>query len=304
MLQPSQMTPTVPAYASLWKQHDYNANPFAPLECKVEAHLVPTICESWAPHTARGFYVVNAFDHYWCHEIYITDTKHSRVCNAVFFKHKYLTMPTITPVNALIRAVDDLTDAISGIIPPPSTTREAVDQLMLIFKQQAKKAKDNATTQRVLKECAQAERVRTKEDTIETPTAEPSNEPTTAFHNMPITTFPHLEVEYPDIDVGIINGRIPLVSQDDNNGPAANTPIQWQRQTITQDYLFSMLDIPGITKPFTNRQASLRKFPLQFLCDFAYAVLDDKTGNLLEYCHLLKHPKCKDVWSKLFGTEI
>ena len=33
---------------------------------------------------------------------------------------------------------------------------------MVIFKQQAEKAKDNATTQRVLKECAQAERVHYK----------------------------------------------------------------------------------------------------------------------------------------------
>ena len=41
-------------------------------------------------------------------------------------------------------------------------TRDAVDQLMTIFKQQAEKAKDDATTQRVLKECAQAERVHNK----------------------------------------------------------------------------------------------------------------------------------------------
>ncbi len=86
----------------LWKQHDYNANPFAPLGCRVEAHLAPGICESWAPHTASGFYVGNAWEHYRCHKIYITDTCHSRVCNMVFFKHKYLTMPTITPANALI----------------------------------------------------------------------------------------------------------------------------------------------------------------------------------------------------------
>jgi hypothetical protein len=33
-------------------------------------------------------------------------------------------------------------------------------------------------------------------------------------------------------------------------------------------------------------------------------VLDDKTGNLLEYWHLLKHPKYKDVWSQSFGKEI
>ncbi len=64
MLRPSQMTPTISAYAYLWKQHSYNANLFVPLGCKVEAHLVPTIRESWAPHTASGFYVGNVWDHY------------------------------------------------------------------------------------------------------------------------------------------------------------------------------------------------------------------------------------------------
>ena len=46
MLRPSPMTPTVSAYAYAWGQHNYNANPFAPLSCKVEAHLVPSICET------------------------------------------------------------------------------------------------------------------------------------------------------------------------------------------------------------------------------------------------------------------
>ena len=47
-----------------------------------------------------------------------------------------------------------------------------------------------------------------------------------------------------------------------------------------------------------------RTFPLQFLCDLAYAVLDDDTADLLEYCHLIKHPKYKDMWSNSFGKEI
>jgi hypothetical protein len=65
-------------------------------------------------------------------------------------------------------------------------TRDAVDQLMLIFKQQAEKAKDNATTQRVLKEHAQAERVHNKSTPSPTGPSPP----------------PPFEVDYPDIDVG------------------------------------------------------------------------------------------------------
>jgi hypothetical protein len=159
---------------------------------------------------------------------------------------------------------------------------------MVIFKQQAKKAKDNATTQRVLKERAQAEMVPNK---------------SLANYSTPMP----VEVPYPDAKFGHVP-ETPVILQDEDNTirayPAANTRQQQKVQTITQDYLFHMMDIPGRTKPFSNQQAASRKHPLQSLCDFASAVLDDKTGDLLEYHHLLRHPKYRDVWSKSFGTEI
>ena len=61
------------------------------------------------------------------------------------------------------------------------------------------------------------------------------------------------------------------------------------------------MEIPGYKAPFSPQQAASRKYPLQFLCDLAYTVL---TCDLLEYHHLMKHPKYKDVWTKSFGTEI
>ncbi len=68
--------------------------------------------------------------------------------------------------------------------------------------------------------------------------------------------------------------------------------------------MLQCMEIPGYKAPFTAKQAASRKYPLQILCDFGYAVLDDETGNLLEYHHLMKHPKYKDVWTKSFGTEL
>jgi hypothetical protein len=120
MLRMSRMTPSVSAYAYLWGKHDYNANPFAPLGCKVEAHVTPGNQETWAPHTVSGFYVSNAWEHYRSHEIYISNTKHTRTSLIAFFKHKYLTMPTITPANA---PAGYLTDAIVGLIPAPCAHR-------------------------------------------------------------------------------------------------------------------------------------------------------------------------------------
>jgi hypothetical protein len=279
MFRPSWITPTVSAYTYLWGQHDYNSNLFAPLSCKVEAHLVPSIQETWAPHTTSGFYVENSWEHYCCHKVFINDTSHTRICSTVFFKHKYLTMPTITTSNALIHAADNLADAIAGIIPPPNITTNAIDQLINIVKLQATKNKDAASAQRVLKELAQAARVSTK-----TNKQSPTAEPTTTITTTPMSVSP-LEIEYPDLDTGMLQGTL-MISQGkmgDNSSPAANTCLQWKVRTITQDYLFHLMDTPELPRLFTNQQATSRRYPLQFLCNFANAVLDDETGNLLEY---------------------
>ncbi len=72
-----------------------------------------------------------------------------------------------TPDNALIRVADHLRDAISGLIPTTTVTVNAVDQLITIFKLQAKASKDTAIAQRVLREHAQAERVIEEEHQLE-----------------------------------------------------------------------------------------------------------------------------------------
>ena len=77
MLRTTKTTPSVSAYAYILGEHNYNANPFAPLGCKVEAHVMTGTRETWAPHTASGFYIGNTKEHYQCHEIYICDAKHT-----------------------------------------------------------------------------------------------------------------------------------------------------------------------------------------------------------------------------------
>ena len=54
----------------------------------------------------------------------------------------------------------------------------------------------------------------------------------------------------------------------------------------------------------TPSQAASRKYPIEFLCDFAGSVLDAETGELLEYRHLIKHPKYKDDRGHSFGNEV
>jgi len=184
-------------------------------------------------------------------------------------------MPTVTPADALIRAADSLTDAIAGLIPTPTSTMDAVDQLMVIFKQQARAANDAATAQRVLRERAQAERV--IEEERQANEAQTSRTP---------TSFPPIPAISPSLELEELNPQgLPQIMQDKpddyNDSPAANTRQQRETRSLTQDFMLHCMEIPGYKAPFTAQQAALRKYPLQFLCDLAYAVLDDETGDLL-----------------------
>ena len=82
LLRPSRMTPTISSYTNLCS----NMSTMQTRLRHLEAHLVPTIRKTWAPHTASGFYIGNAWDHYCCHEMYINDTKHTHTYDTVFFK--------------------------------------------------------------------------------------------------------------------------------------------------------------------------------------------------------------------------
>jgi hypothetical protein len=135
-------------------------------------------------------------------------------------------MPSLTPLDALIRAADDLTTAIAGVIPPPNMTTNAIKQLIKIIKTQAKKEKDEAKLQRMLRENAQAERVLNENMA---PSTRPTDEPLARPTSPQATLFPPLKIkEYPDVNLGTLRGTSISNPDDDSNSarPAANTRYQ------------------------------------------------------------------------------
>ena len=52
------------------------------------------------------------------------------------------------------------------------------------------------------------------------------------------------------------------------------------------------------------RELASQKLSSKLLCEIAGAVLDDETGEMMEYRHLRISPRYRDMWGKLFGNEI
>ena len=59
-----------------------------------------------------------------------------------------------------------------------------------------------------------------------------------------------------------------------------------------------------INKVVSAMAASGRRYPLAVISNMAVPVLDHDTGLSLQNCHLLKHPKYQDIWSKLYPNEL
>ena len=54
---------------------------------------------------------------------------------------------------------------------------------------------------------------------------------------------------------------------------------------------------------FTTKENRRGRSPLQALCELANAVLDVKTGKMLEYRHLRQHQEFKEAWDKSGANE-
>jgi hypothetical protein len=151
---------------------------------------------------------------------------------------------TARKVTHLICAADYLTDTILGLVPAPTCTQDAVDQLMVIFKQQVCTANDTATAQRVLRAHAQAERVIKEE--------QPTHVQQKSVQAQ-VTPSPSFEIKVNN-DIGDTLQGIPQITQDKyDSPPSANTRQQRETRTLNQEFMLQCMEIPGYNPPFTAK---------------------------------------------------
>ena len=105
--------------------------------------------------------------------MWVKGTGAVRSTDTVFFKHKHITNPTVTPADAIVNASKDLTAALKGNVPGSlgATSLDDLKQLEEIFAQKAKSYKALIPVE------AQPPRVREEAATpprVATPTVQPN----------------------------------------------------------------------------------------------------------------------------------
>ena len=91
---------------------DYNKMPLAPMGCAVQVHVSPNRRLTWAAHSLDGWYLRTSDEHYRCHVVFVKKTRSKRISDTVYFQHKYITNPTITHEDKVVKALGDATQTL------------------------------------------------------------------------------------------------------------------------------------------------------------------------------------------------
>ena len=115
LLQQSNVAPTILAYADANGPFDYNAMPLAPmLGCTVQIYESTNRRTTWAENSIKGWYLHTSPEHYRCHVMHVKKMRSEQITDTVWFKHKYITQPKVTPADQIVKAINDLTCALKG----------------------------------------------------------------------------------------------------------------------------------------------------------------------------------------------
>ena len=117
MLGKSQSNPKISSYAHLNGTHNYSVLPFLPIGMEALIHEKPTCRKIFAEHCKKVYVLGTSYEHYRCWNLWINETRTPRVSGTVFFKHKYITNPTVTPKDADVASAANIADALKNKIP-------------------------------------------------------------------------------------------------------------------------------------------------------------------------------------------
>ena len=130
LLRQSNVAPNISAWVYHRGSFDYNRMPIAPMGCAVQFHIKPSKRKTFSEHSEDGFYLKTSPEYYRTHVVFVKKTRAKRLADTVFFKHKYITQPTITPADAIVNAYNKLRQAIQGIQNAPDDAHfEAMERI-------------------------------------------------------------------------------------------------------------------------------------------------------------------------------
>jgi hypothetical protein len=205
--------------------------------------------------------------------VFVKTTRKTRVSDTVYFKHKYLTQPTVTQADAIVQAYHDLIHAIKGTAKSNHKVHiDAIQKMQEVMEPQYNQTIESPhvpppRVQKLEATMHQTPRVQN----VTPPQAGPS-EPTIVIPRPQPPGRTPAPVKSNATSEQSIAERVRARRRGTNSAPMENTE--------------------SIAERVKRRRQEV-----------AAPVLDHDTGQLLEYRALLRHPKFKEDWNLSAANE-
>jgi single-stranded DNA-binding protein len=307
LLRQSHVAPNISAYAYHHGSFDYNRMPLAPMGCAVQFHIKPDKRKTWGEHSMDGWYLKTSPEHYRCHIVFVKKTQATRVTDTVFFKHKYITQPEVKPADVIIKAYQDLRQALQSIKDPENAKQmQALEQIQ----EQLSPGNKMQIEQRIQRRHPRVQNTimqKLTESTQQQPPrvqfVEPRGKSLQSTRMIVASPREHVIVSSSKSPQKEIVKPVPIirepkyVAQEDSIAArlkarkAASSPNSVNARQASATTV-AKADDESIAERLLRRKRQIVNSIEQ-----AFPVLDPEKGQLLEYRQLLRHPKFKETWN-------
>ncbi|KAL7490093.1 hypothetical protein ACHAW6_016101 [Cyclotella cf. meneghiniana] len=301
LLRQSNSTPTISAYAHMNGPFDYNKMPLAPLGCNVQVHEKTDTRGTWAFHSVDGWYIQTSPEHYRTHKCHIKSTNCDRFSDTVQFQHKRITNPSVSAKDKLMNAIAACQQALNNATN--DTSNSEISMLQSILNQARQKVTGETMDTPVTQSLP-----RVQMNTNSQPPQDEGKRTTRSMTAMltpgvapPSPSIPHSapRVQTPALPIRKRRKRIQVPVP--TYAPAANT----RSKTKEKEHQRKLGQKPAgqpkrasyLHQPTRNLRSTRKRFKqIENDVHKALAVMDKKSGKMLNYRQLLHHPDYKKDW--------
>ena len=289
LLHATNVVPHVSAYAYHHGQFNYDQMPLASMGCAVQFHIKPKWRASCGEHSEDGWYLQTSPEHYRCHIVFVKKTRHKRVSDTVYFKHKYITQPTITPANAVVKALQDLMHAIKGKCNNKGTAQfNAITHLQEAFSPGHQLVPESYIPKKTwVPEQAPRVKAEARPPRVQFDKRAPR---TVVYNANPRAPMDHPRVEQQVPTLLPVKPKEPTLLIVTSAMPPPST-------TSSIADRVKQRRAAAVQKPNAPADTSIANCVKAWRQEQIHMVVDMETGKLLEYPKLLSHPRFKDKWS-------
>jgi len=310
----------------------FDATPMAPPGTEVLIHLKPNRRQSWSFHASNAWYIGPSLKHYRCIRSIMASTGGERLTDTFRFKHHVIRVPVITATDRIIKATAQLTNALAGVQEAPPDELQAIQALRVILL-----GEELPTPIQTLQTTQAPNQSKTlHQPPVQAPIQAAQPTPPISIEEEPIYMW------NPNANTTTANTGTPEQSPITANGPAIieddsidNPPPQQQQRPRTRaqhqrtnahiiNAVISQSLMPQYKKQATTNytargyvaatQALLENMygvnknatstSTMQSTNFIGAIIDEDTGDTLEYRHLIKSDKYRTIWQHSFANKL